>query len=150
MENLKTVGQVMRKNIPSVSPDDSLRKAAKVMVENHIWGLPVVQDGKIVGIFTDGDMLNAFYLNISAFSYEEKSEGSDNGRFKQRVDEFKNLKVKDIMTLQPRTINESAGVDEAAGLLKRFKIKRLIVVNDRGQLLGMIERLNIVDSIVAD
>jgi len=52
------------------------------------------------------------------------------------------------MTSHPRTISENAGVDEAAALIKRFKIKRLIVVNAKGDPVGLAERLNLVNSIL--
>ncbi|MEM4255098.1 MAG: CBS domain-containing protein [Candidatus Norongarragalinales archaeon] len=146
---MKTVKEVMRSNVPSVSPDDTLKKASQVMKENNIAGVPVVEDRQVVGILTDGDMLNAFYLNVSAFSYEEKMEGGSEGyNFKKRVEEFRQTRVGEIMTPHPRTINENAGIDEAAGIIKRFKVKRLIVVNDKGEPVGLVERLNVVNSIL--
>ncbi len=146
---MKTVKEVMRKNVPSVGPDDTLEKVSRLMKEHNIAGLPVVEGGKIIGILTDGDMLNAFYSNVSAFSYEEKMDGGrENGAFKKRLVEFKSTRVRNIMTPHPRTISENAGVDEAAALIKRFKIKRLIVVNANDEPVGLVERLNLVNSIL--
>ena len=148
---MKTVKEVMRKNIPFVSPDDPLKKITKIMRDNNMWGLPVVEKGKIEGIITDGDMLNLFYLDVSAYSYEESTgRGEETEKFLERVEEFKNLKVRDVMTMHPRTVSEKAGVDEAAAMLKRFKIKRLIAVDERGNPVGMVERLNVVDSILSE
>ena len=146
---MKTVGEVMLKNVPILSPDEPLKKVAKIMKENRICGLPVVGKGRIEGIITDGDILNAFYLNVSSFSYEEKP-GGEKEKFSKRIREFHEMKVKDVMTMQPRTVHESVGVDEAATQLKRFKIKRLIVVDDDGKPIGLVERLNIVDSILSE
>lgn len=148
---MKTVGEVMRKGIPAVTSEDTVRKAAKLMRENHIGGLPVVENGQVVGILTDGDILSAFYLNVSSFSYEEKA-GDHNGgsAFANRLKEFHGLKVNELMTSRPRCIGEKAGVDEAAGLIKRFRIKRLIVTNDRGEYTGIVERLDVVDSILSE
>ncbi len=148
---MKTVKEVMRVNVPSVSPDDTLQKASQVMKEHLLAGLPVIEDGRIVGILTDGDMLNYFYLNVSSFSYEEKMDGGqgpEGHSFKKRVDEFKAMRVREVMTPHPRTINENAGIDEAASVIKRFKVKRLIVVNDKGEHVGLVERLNVVNSIL--
>src|SRR3989344_2058248 len=99
---MKTVKEVMRKNIPMVSPNDSLKKIAKLMKDNNVWGLPVVEGGHIKGIITDGDMLNAFYINVSTYSYEEnlESEG-ENHQFRKRLDEFRETKVNDVMTVHP-------------------------------------------------
>ena len=145
---MKTVKEVMRTQVPTISPSESLKKATEVMKHEKTGGLAVMDGGRLVGIITDGDILNAFYLNVSAFSYEEKLEGSHNGAFKKRVEEFRNTTVGEVMTPHPRTISENATVDEAASIIKRFKIKRVIAVNNNGEPVGMVERLNVVDSIL--
>ena len=148
---MKAVKEVMRTNVPTISPEDPVRKATKTMRDNNVWGLPVVDEGKIEGIITDGDILNAFYLGVSVFSYEENvGRDDETKKFRERIEEFRNLKVRDVMTLHPRTISDKAGVDEAAAMLKRFKIKRLIAVDEKGKLVGLVERLNVVDSILSE
>ena len=148
---MKTVKEVMRQNVPFASPEDPLRKITKTMRENNVWGLPVVGKGRIEGIITDGDILNSFYLNVSVFSYEENTaQDAEGKKFHERIEHFKSLKAGDVMTMHPRTISEKAWVDEAAAMLKRFKIKRLIVVDEKGNPVGILERLNVVDSILSE
>ena len=137
----------MRKNVPSVSIDDTLVKVIAVMKESSVWGLPVVDKGKLAGIITDGDIINAFYLNVSSYSYEEKP-GVNQERFSKRIKDFHSIKVKEAMTYPARTVHKNTGVDEAATQLKRYHIKRMVVVDDDGKLMGMVERLNIVESIL--
>ena len=147
---MKTVKEVMHKNVPMVLPNDSLKKISKIMKDNGVWGLPVVEGGKPVGIITDGDMLNAFYINISSYSYEENADDDSVGSFKKRLEEFRELKAKDVMSLHPRTVGEKTCVDEVAGMLKRFKIKRLVVVDEHGNPSGLVERLDVVNSILSE
>jgi len=54
------IGQVMTQNPKTISPELSLVEAAKFMIKNNISTLPVLVDGKVVGIITEGDIFRAF------------------------------------------------------------------------------------------
>ncbi len=54
------VGQVMTDDVIKAAPDDDLANVVKVMTENRIRHLPVVEKGSVVGIVTIGDVVNAF------------------------------------------------------------------------------------------
>jgi CBS domain-containing protein len=51
-----TVGQIMTKPVISVSPDATVQAAAALMLKHRIAGLPVVEDGRVVGIITESDI----------------------------------------------------------------------------------------------
>jgi acetoin utilization protein AcuB len=53
------VGEIMTRNLIMVTPDTQVQEAAKLMVTHRIGGLPVQQEGKLVGIITETDLLNA-------------------------------------------------------------------------------------------
>jgi len=53
------VGEAMTKNLIMVTPDTQVQEAAKLMVTHRIGGLPVQKEGKLVGIITETDLLNA-------------------------------------------------------------------------------------------
>lgn len=52
----KTISSVMGKNIISISPEESLEKASKIMKKNRISHLPVVKDGELEGIISSRDI----------------------------------------------------------------------------------------------
>lgn len=54
----KRVSEVMSRNIHEVGPDDSIEEAASVMTRHRINRLPVVEDGRLVGIITRGDIIS--------------------------------------------------------------------------------------------
>lgn len=60
MARKRKVSEVMTKKVITISPDDSVSKAAKIMWEKKINRLPVVEEKKIVGIITRADILKAF------------------------------------------------------------------------------------------
>jgi acetoin utilization protein AcuB len=54
------VKEIMTKNPLTVSPDDTLEKAALIMHDHKVGGLPVVKDGELVGVITETDIFEAF------------------------------------------------------------------------------------------
>lgn len=61
-----TVQDVMTKEVISIEEDTPLEEAARVMVDNKIGGLPVVRDGKLVGIITETDLFKIFLELLGA------------------------------------------------------------------------------------
>jgi len=97
----------------TVSPDMSVRDLLALSAERRISGLPVVKDGKVVGIVTNRDR-----------------------RFETALDQ----PVSSIMTPRERlvTVKEGASVEEAKALMHRHRIERVLVVNDDFELRGLI------------
>jgi acetoin utilization protein AcuB len=62
--------KIMTRNVIAVSPDDPVGKAARLMYENKIAGLPVVDEGKVVGVITESDV---FRMVVELW----EKEGSD-------------------------------------------------------------------------
>jgi acetoin utilization protein AcuB len=62
-----TVGDVMSPDPITVAPGDAIQDAAEQMLENQISGLPVVEDGRVVGIVTESDI---FRLVVASWSEE--------------------------------------------------------------------------------
>jgi len=50
------VDRVMSRPVITVEPDTSVREVARLMLENKIAGLPVIEEGRLVGIFSESDM----------------------------------------------------------------------------------------------
>ena len=59
----------MTKEIHSVGPDDSVERAIRLMVQNRIHRIPVVQGGRLVGIVTRGDILRGFFRQVGQSRY---------------------------------------------------------------------------------
>lgn len=61
------LGRVMTRDPMTVSPDTSLRAAVQVFVERKYGALPVVEDGRLVGILTESDVMRAFVALLDRF-----------------------------------------------------------------------------------
>jgi len=97
----------------TVTPDTSIHDVLEITRANNISGVPVVEGEDLVGIVTSRDL-----------------------RFEKRFDH----PVSSIMTPKERlvTVKEGADKDQVIGLLHRHRIEKVLVVNDRFQLRGMI------------
>ena len=55
-----TVGEVMTRSVVTIVPDLDARDVAQVMLDHKIGALPVIDDGRLIGIVTETDLLRAF------------------------------------------------------------------------------------------
>ena len=128
---------IMSIDVLTVSPDESLKAAARLMVERGVSGLPVVDAaGKLVGIITEADFLereadrsHRRLLDALMHKPETVSEAETVG---------------EVMSTHPVIIYPEASVTEAARVMSHHHVKRLPVVNDEGELQGIISRGDVV------
>lgn len=94
---------------PMVAPDASIKKVIFEISEKRLGVTAVVENNKVIGIITDGDIR----------------------RMLNDRDTFANLTAKDIMTKNPKVISSSAMVVDALNILEDFSITQLVVVDHR-------------------
>lgn len=117
----------MTKDVITVTPETSMFKASKLMKDHNIRRLPVVDGNKcLIGIVSDRD--------IKASS-PSKATTLDMHELYYLLSE---VKIKDIMTTKPVTVLETETVDAAAVLMEEKGIGGLPVVNEAGDLVGII------------
>jgi acetoin utilization protein AcuB len=109
----------------TVAPDDSLQRAVDLLRRRDIRGVPVVQNGKLVGIVSDRDVRQV------APSYPLFRNEEDIRRFTE------NLKVSAAMTADPMVVNPDTALVEAAKMLETYRITSLPVVEGE-KLVGII------------
>lgn len=103
--------------LPLVSRGTSLRDALLEMTRKGLGMTVIIEaDGKLAGIFTDGDLRRLI------------ESGSD----------LRSVRAADIMHPQPRTITASALAAQAAELMETHRINSLLVVNSAGELCGAV------------
>lgn len=123
------VVDLMTTGVSTVTPDTSLRDAAREMFRSQVSGLPVTDDdGLLVGIITEADFLR---LELSRVE-------SDNPAAVESVG--------DIMTRAVETIGPNTPLVEAAKVMVVREVKRLPVVDDSDRLVGIISRMDVVNA----
>jgi CBS domain-containing protein len=143
------VRDIMSPRVISVAPEASILEAIRLMLLNHISGLPVInQAGALVGVVTEGDFLRRGETGTE----RKRSRWLEFLLGPSRLaDEYVHTHartVEDVMTPEPITISEDAALDEAVQLMESRRIKRLPVLRT-GQVVGIVSRANLLHALVS-
>ena len=149
-----TVEKVMTKQVITVQEDATIETCAHILSTNRLSGLPVVNDaGKLIGIVTEGDLIRR-KTDVQTPAYLEFLGGIiylDNpNKFFEDVKKTMGLYVHEIMSTELITIHPDDTVEKAANLLVHHKIKRLPVLDDEDQLIGIVARKDIMQYLFQD
>ena len=133
------VKSAMATNLLTIKPQDSLKKAMEQLCNNKISGLPVVDsDNKLVGIISEKDILKAMFVPTASELYEFSHFDFDD--IESRYQDIRHLQIDSIMTRKVQTISPEDNLIKAASLMLLNSIRRLPVVDENGQLLGIISQ----------
>lgn len=122
------VSSSMTARVVTITRDESIFTAKDLMEKHRIRHLPVVTEGdKLVGIVTDRDIRSALPYDLL--------KGVDN---KEELEKAAALKIKDIMTREPKTISPLDTIQDALLLIQKERVGAFPVVNDAGKLKGVL------------
>ncbi len=108
----------MIRKIEVVAPDDSVLSAIELMVEHDQGSVIVIDENdKVIGIFTERDVLRHYLTNQSKFLH---------------------LKVSEVMSSPVQTVPETMKVSEALGIMNKKNVRRLPVVDKSGKMIGFV------------
>jgi CBS domain-containing protein len=133
----------------TVEPEASVARAVRLMLQNNISGLPVVDaKGQLVGMVTEGDFLRRGELGTQRQRPRWLEFLLGPGRLAAEYVQSSGQKVSEIMTPEPKTITPETPLDEVVRLMERHRIKRLPVVQD-GKLVGIVSRANLLHALAS-
>jgi CBS domain-containing protein len=136
---------LMTSNVVTVNPENSIWHAAQIMLDRDVSGLPVIDDdGDLVGILTEGDLLSRIELGITF----PAGIGPANAEPLRINAYLKSLswKVGDVMTTQLVVADEEAPLSRLASLMDKHKIRRIPVVHKK-KLVGIVSRRDLLRAI---
>jgi CBS domain-containing protein len=112
------VKDYMRVKKEIVSPEDSVQSAIGIMVENDQGSVVVLDEKeKVLGIFTERDVLRHYLTKQSTFLH---------------------LKVSEVMSSPVQTVPEDMTVSDALTIMNEKNIRRMPVVDKNGKMIGFI------------
>jgi CBS-domain-containing membrane protein len=138
------VRDVMTSTVVTIKRDADLHEAARLLSENKISGMPVVDDNnRVIGVVSEADI-----LILAGMKKEHTFKDILRNILGEPVPARKGgNKVKDVMGFPPITSKADDDIGEVAKILDDRRIKRLPVVDDEGKLIGIISRADIVKAI---
>src|SRR5690554_1232791 len=129
------VRKKMTANPFTISPDKTIPDAQELMAKHNIRRLPVLKNGKLVGVVSKEDILRASPSQATTLSIGEVNYL------------LAKTKVSQIMTKNPITISPNALLEEAATLMRDHSVSFLPVM-DGDKLVGIITESDIFDAFI--
>lgn len=134
--HLELVKDWMTRHVVTITPETSLPEAHRLMTDKKIRRLPVLENGRLVGIVTLGDVRGAEPSGATTLSIWELNYL------------LAKLEIREIMAHNPVTISPEATIGEASRLMLEKKISGLPVVDKSGQLAGIITESDVFRMVV--
>jgi CBS domain-containing protein len=137
----RTVADVMTTRVHVANPRTPFKLLVRLIEENRISAVPIVDlQGVPVGIVSESDLL------LKERRGELESEANLVHLLRQRRDRAKaaGLVATDLMTSPPITVTVGARLGEAARLMQERKVRRLVVVDERGRIAGIVSRSDLL------
>jgi CBS-domain-containing membrane protein len=140
---------VMIHDVITVKPNDNVDHAIKLLLDNGVSALPVVDhDGKVVSVLSEADLIHREEIDtekhhswwLEGMLPASKLAGEFAKSHGHCVDE--------VMTIGAVTASEDASLAEIAMLLERHRIKRIPIVRE-GKLIGIVSRSNLIQALAS-
>jgi CBS domain-containing protein len=139
---------IMSTPVVSVTPDTSVKEIAALLFGKRISGVPVLDDSRLVGVVSEGDLLRRHEIGTDG----AKRSGSwwlrmfSADRTPADYVKAHGRRARDVMTREVETVAPDTPVSEIATLLESRGFKRVPVVRD-GQVVGIVSRANLVQAL---
>ncbi len=138
---------VMIAPVITVGENATIRDVAKLLIEKGISAVPVVdRDGKMVGIVSEADLIHRPEAGTDRPASWWLSLISGEPAVAEEYAKSHAIKVKDVMTKNVQTARPDTPLSEIADLFEEHHVKRVPVVNEGGDLVGVVSRANIVQA----
>ncbi len=147
------VADIMTREIVYVTPSTPVSQVAKLLVEYGVSGVPVLEDGKLVGIVTEEDLVmrdaiidmpHFFGVFDSVFYLATKHD------FDEEMQKILATEARDLMTGNVVSISEDSSVQALATLMIKKEVNPVPVLNSAGELVGIVSRSDLVRLMVAE
>jgi CBS domain-containing protein len=143
--------EIMTKNVVTVRPETEITEAAKLLLENHFNGLPVVDDqDRLVGIICQGDLIvqqKKFPMPTLFTFFDGLIPLTSYRSLEKEMGKIAATTVAQAMTLDPVTIDPDTSLEDIATLMVNNNIHTLPVL-DRGRLVGVIGKEDVLRTLM--
>lgn len=131
-------------DVVTIDSTTCLKDAARIMEHAKVTGCPVVEDGRVVGVLSRTDVLFKVAGRRSFFLRGELPRSLCLTENDARMRKIEAQTVACAMSRHPTTVKESCTMQDAAALMLRKKHNRLVVVDDAGQLAGLLTTTDVL------
>ncbi|MGJ9417357.1 CBS domain-containing protein [Massilia sp. CMS3.1] len=115
---MQTIQDIMTRDVQTISPQDTVQRAAQLMDELNVGAIPVLDGDKLVGMITDRD------ITVRSVAVGQNPSST---------------KVLEVMSTDVRTCTENESVDSVLGKMGDVQIRRVPVIDEQtGKVIGIV------------
>lgn len=138
---------IMTRKVITIAPGASIMDAARLMLDNHVSGLPVVDlKGALVGIITERDLLRRQEIGTQRKRPRWLEFILGPGRQAAEYVQTAGRRVQEVMTRDVHTVTEDTPLPDVVAVMEKYRVKRVPVM-DGNKLAGIISRQNFVRAV---
>jgi len=149
---MKIAEEIMTTDVITVSPNTEIAKAAKIMTEKRINGLPVVDSGKLVGILCQSDLIaqQKKFPIPSLFTFLDGYISlTSEKHLEKEVQKIAAATVDQAMTPHPVTVSPNTPIEEIASLMVDRNFHTLPVLVE-GKLVGIVGKEDLLKLLIPE
>jgi CBS domain-containing protein len=140
---------VMVGDVKTVGPGTSVAEVARLMAQNDLSALPVVDDlGRLVGIISEADLLRREEIGTEVHRPRWMEAMTPATTLAAEFARAHGKQVKELMSEDVITATEDTPLAEIAAILERRRIKRVPITRD-GALVGVVSRANLIQALAS-
>lgn len=143
------VSDVMSRHVDSVSAETKVKDLAVLIFGRGINGVPVCKGKKVVGFITERDILAKFYPSMQEY-VEDPAHTGDFEEMEDKVQEIFEMPAEKIMSKNVTTVAPETQLLRAQSLMFIHKVGRLPVIDEGGNLVGIVSKGDIFRALVGD
>ena len=139
---------IMTASVVSITPDTPVHEIAALLLDRHISGVPVVENGRVLGLVNEFELLRRSEIGTDG-SVPEKSWWMQLLQRDSRPIEYVKSHAqhaKDFMTRQVVSVTEDTPVQKIASIFAARSVRRIVVLREQ-QLVGIITRADLVQAL---
>jgi CBS domain-containing protein len=138
----------MTPDVICAAPETPVSELIRLMLDNRISAVPIVGDGQIVGIVSEGDLLRRAETGTEAHPSRWLELVTSTSRLAADYTRTHGRKAAEVMTHEVVTVADTTPIAEIAQLLEAKRIKRVPVIRD-GRLVGIVSRRNLLQALAS-
>src|SRR5471032_1909218 len=149
MEAAMKAEDVMTREVISIDPGATVLQAARLMLQHHISGLPVIdKDGNLVGVLSEGDFLRRRETKTERHRSRWLEFLMGPGRLAAEYSHSHASKVSEAMTTEVLAVTDVTPLEDIVDLMEHHRIKRVPVLCG-DEVVGIITRSNLMRAMVS-
>jgi CBS domain-containing protein len=140
---------VMVRDVVTVSPDDNIADAIKLLIEHDISALPVVdEDDHVIGVISEADLIRRDEIGTDKHRPWWLEALTPASTLANEFAKSHGRRVRELMSSVIISASEDTPLEQIATLLEKHRIKRIPVLRD-GKLVGIVSRSNLIQALAS-